>query len=166
MSHDSNLAGRPPKHGWRHSGCCDAAGLFQGKGCNGCCDRGCCYVVKHACCLPCTFGRIAEKGADGSYSVCCCGLTAGAFLGAHFTGGPILPCAVSVRRSISDKYNIGESCCCSWLHICLCPFWSILQMTMEVEDQEGGEVGTFGEWTPNGGLTEGLQPVVMGQRLA
>ena len=142
---------------WAHTTCCE---IWHGADCCGCCDRGLCYIIQHLLCLPCSFGRMADKGADCSCGLCCCCMVAAAPLAAH-TGGPILPCAGIVRRRLVKKYNIDETCCCSVLHVICCPGVSMLQMLMEVEEREMGEVGLWGEWTPKAVIA---QPVASGYK--
>jgi Cys-rich protein (TIGR01571 family) len=130
---------------WAHTSCCE---LHRGDDCCGCIDNGACYIVKHACCLPCSFGTISEKISDGEYSRLCCGLgiTAGFVIGAGLFGGPMLPCAVRVRRRAVEKYGIKENFCESLARICLCPGASLIQMLMEAEEEEHGDVGLCGCW--------------------
>ena len=45
-----------------------------------------------------------------------------------------------------EKYNIDEGFASSFLHILCCPGASLVQMLMEVEEREGGEVGCLGFW--------------------
>ena len=108
-----------------------------------------------ALCLPCSFGRLSEKGADCSYGLCCCCMFMAAPVAIHF-GGPILPCAGIVRRKLVKKYHINETWCCSVLHVICCPGVSMLQMLMEVEDREMGRVGICGKWDANVIMAEPL----------
>ena len=127
---------------WQHTTCFE---MWHGPDCCGCCDRGPCYILQHALCFPCSFGRMADKGAGYSCCLCCTCMTAAAPV-AHAFGAPILPCAGMVRRKMVRKYGINETCPCSVLHIICCPGVSMLQMLMEVEDRENGRVGLWGEW--------------------
>ena len=130
------------------------------QGCCGCLDRGLCYTYRHVCCLPCTFGRLAQVGAGHGYCGCCVGFGVGIACGAYVTGHAVLPCAVSVRRALVAKYALPESWCVSFLHIWCCPVVSILQMAMEVEEREGGIIEPWGAWrTQNDMLTPIAPPM-------
>lgn len=137
---------------WQHTTCFE---IWHGGDCCGCCDRGPCFILQHALCLPCSFGRLSEKGADCSYGLCCCCMFMAAPVAIHF-GGPILPCAGIVRRKLVKKYHINETWCCSVLHVICCPGVSMLQMLMEVEDREMGRVGICGKWDANVIMAEPL----------
>lgn len=130
---------------WAHTTCCELHHCGSARGCCGCCDQGCCFVVQHAMCLPCSFGATAEQGADSSCACCCIGLVAGTFVGMHFCGGPVLPCVVRTRRKLVLKYGLEESFCSSLLHVMCCPLASMLQMLQEVQDRERVEIGCCGK---------------------
>ena len=146
----------PSAPGWQHSTCCDVLFCCKPQGCCGCLDRGVCYVVTHSCCLPCTFGRLAQVGAGRDYHCCCIGFALGFALGACVTGHAVLPCAMSVRRALVHKYSLAEGWCTSFLHIWCCPFVSVLQMAMEVEEREVGTLGAYGYWAPQASLHQAL----------
>ena len=76
----------------------------------------------------------------------------------HILGTPLLPCALRVRRALTEKYSIPESWCVSCLHVWLCPVVTVIQMAMEVEDREGGTLGPWGGWNPH---ADNLKPLAM-----
>ena len=91
---------------------------------------------------------MSNKVSNGKYSSCCCGLgiTLGFVVGGGFFGGPVLPCAVRIRRLEVEKYGIDESCPMSVCRICFCSGASLVQMLMQAEEEERGKV-VCGCWT-------------------
>jgi len=141
---EMNQVDQNPTGEWNHTSCLE----LHKDSCCGCLDNGVCYIVKHMCCLPCSFGTMAEKVSDGETGrICCgCGITVGFLIGAFVFGGPMLPCAVRIRRCEVKKYGIRESFVESLARICCCPGASLIQMLMQAEEEEGGEVGLCGCW--------------------
>ena len=156
----------PPAPDWAHSTCCDLLYCIRPKascqasslrrGCCGCLDKGPLYAITHFCCIPCTFGRIAQVGAGKDYRFCCVGFAAGVGLGGAVLGHAVLPCLIYVRRSLVLKYGIQESYIMSCLHAVLCPYVSALQMAMEVEEQEHGTLGAWGRWSAQTDMLQAL----------
>ena len=156
----------PPAPDWAHSTCCDLLYCVRPnascqasslrRGCCGCLDKGPLYAITHFCCIPCTFGRIAQVGAGKDYRFCCVGFAAGVGLGGAVLGHALLPCLISVRRSLVLKYGIQESYIMSCLHAVLCPYVSVLQMAMEVEEQEHGTLGAWGRWSAQTDMLQAL----------
>jgi len=156
----------PPAPDWAHSTCCDLLYCVRPnascqasslrRGCCGCLDKGPLYAITHFCCIPCTFGRIAQVGAGKDYRFCCVGFAAGVGLGGAVLGHALLPCLISVRRSLVLKYGIQESYIMSCLHAVLCPYVSVLQMAMEVEEQEHGLLGAWGRWSAQTDMLQAL----------
>jgi hypothetical protein len=62
----------------------------------------------------------------------------------------MLPCAVNIRRKLVLKYHIKEGLGRSILQVMCCPLASLVQMIMEVEEREGGIVGSCGSWIETG----------------
>lgn len=113
--------------------------------CCGCLDFGPFYVCFHCCNLPFSFGRLAHlTNEDNDRFFCGALLTAGFLLGGSVFGGPVLPCAVRVRRQQVAKYGLKESYPSSIAHICLCPAGSLVQMLMQAEEEEFVRVGCCG----------------------
>ena len=80
------------------------------KVCCGCMDRGAGYVCQHALCFGCSFGTLSAVVSEGEWSKLCCGggLMLGVGVGMGIFGGPVLPCAVKVRRKVVERYGISE----------------------------------------------------------
>ena len=70
----------------------------------------------------------------------------GVGVGMGVFGGPVLPCAVKVRRKVVERYEIDEGYAGSVVHVCCCPGAALIQMLMQVEEEEGGRVGLCGFW--------------------
>ena len=139
--------------GWNHTTCCEfraclslpsSASLpVRFSAFCGCLDNGVLYALKHALCLPFTFGTLASVASEGDYSPACCGcgVCLGIVGGGCLLGHAVLPCAVKIRRRAAAKYGVGEGWGWSLANVCCCPFAAMIQTLMQVEEVEGGRVG-------------------------
>ncbi|GMI35360.1 hypothetical protein TrRE_jg12490, partial [Triparma retinervis] len=134
--------------GWNHTTCCEFRACLSLPSSStlsarfsafcGCLDNGVFYALKHAVCLPFTFGTLASVASDGDYSPawCGCGICAGIVGGGGLLGHAVLPCGVKVRRKAAAKYGVKEGWGCSLANVCCCPFAAMVQTLMQVEEVE------------------------------
>jgi len=163
--------------GWNHTTCCELRPILRLprgsttrdklSACCGCLDNGVTYSLKHVLCLPFTFGTLSSIASDGEYSplLCGAGICAGVTVGFGLLGQALLPCGVKVRRKTVEKYGMDESFGCSIVHVVCCPYASMIQTLMQVEEEENGTVEMFGVWREGRGTLDddvGVWPGISG----